>query len=154
MQYIDILKYSKIRDVKSPSIGSEHSVGIDVFIPDEFGSIVFPPKRSIMVPTGLKFNIPHGYALIFYNKSGIAAKKNLILGACVIDSDYQGEVVVNLHNIGEHPVTLSAGDPISQLLIKQVIKMNLVEEEDPSKLYTETTQRGEGGFGSTFQVKG
>lgn len=148
-----IIKYSKIREVKSPSMGTPNSAGIDVFIPNEFEKIEFLPNVSVKVPTGLKFNIPEGYALIFYNKSGIASKKNLVLGACVIDSDYQGEVIVNLHNIGTETQTLIGGDPISQLLIKKVLKMDLIET-DFTELYDKPTERGEGGFGSTFEVRG
>jgi len=147
------LNYSKVRDVASPQFGTNGSAGFDVFIPNEFKYVEFHPNESVKVPTGLKFNIPDGYVLIFFNKSGIASKKSLVLGACVIDSDYQGEVIVNLHNIGQSSVVLNAGDPIAQLIMYELPKVNL-KEVLIDNLYKEVTDRGEGGFGSTFEVKG
>jgi dUTP pyrophosphatase len=150
-----IISYSKVRDVKDPAFGTTGSAGFDVFVPRDLGdnSITIYPKKSVKIPTGLHFNIPDGYALIFFNKSGIASKKSLVLGACVIDSDYQGEVIVNLHNIGEDMQVLFPDDPISQLILLET--PNVVLEQTPmSELYQQTTSRGAGGFGSTFQTKG
>jgi len=148
------LNYSKVRDVKSPQFGTDGSAGFDVFIPYEFKQTLFDKNKSVKVPTGLKFNIPDGYVLIFFNKSGIASKKSLVLGACVIDSDYQGEVIVNLHNIGEEEfVVLNGGDPIAQLIMYELPKVHL-NEVSVDNLYKEVTNRGEGGFGSTFKVEG
>ncbi len=147
------LSYSKIRDVKSPQFGTSGSAGFDVFIPNDVDKILFNPNESVKVPTGLKFNIPKNHVLIFFNKSGIASKKSLVLGACVIDSDYQGEVIVNLHNIGKEETTLSGGDPIAQLIMYELPSVHL-KEVSVDILYDETSNRGEGGFGSTFEVKG
>lgn len=147
------LCYSKIRDVKSPQFGTDGSAGFDVFIPNEIEEVVFHPNQSVKVPTGLKFNIPKNHVLIFFNKSGIASKKSLVLGACVIDSDYQGEVIVNLHNIGTEVVSLLGGDPIAQLIMYELPKVRLTELNIES-LYSSVTDRGDGGFGSTFEVKG
>ena len=54
------------------------------------------PGQSMILGTGLKFGVPHGYMIQVMNRSGNAAKKQLMVGACVVDSGYDGEVFVNL----------------------------------------------------------
>ena len=73
------------------------------------------PGESKILPTGLKFGVPHGYMIQIMNRSGNAAKKQLMVGACVVDSGYDGEVFVNLHNIGKEAQTVSAGDKIATM---------------------------------------
>ena len=95
------MNYCKIREVKSPNRGSSQSAGIDIFIPTDIqhevkteGVIkewIIRPGHSAVIPAGLIFDVPEGHALIAMNKSGVAVKKNLVIGACVIDEDYQGE---------------------------------------------------------------
>ena len=65
-----------------------------------------PPKESRLIPTGIKVEIPYGHMLEIKNKSGIAHKRQLMVGACVVDPGYNGEVYVNLHNIGAEISTL------------------------------------------------
>lgn len=77
------LKFSKVREVKSPSVGSSGSAGIDFFIPEDFDSKTMNIGDSILIPAGIKLNIPENSALIAFNKSGIATKKGLSVGACV-----------------------------------------------------------------------
>ena len=84
------------------------------------------------------------------NKSGIALKKNLQVGACVIDEDYQGEVHIHLTNIGTQPCSIEGGDKIVQCLLMP-INYDVVElATDEDDMWNgEETERGEGGFGST-----
>ena len=118
------MKISKIRDVKTPVRGTPLSAGLDFFVPNDFpGTHYLIPGDAINIPSGIKVKVPHGYALVFMNKSGVAVKKGLQIGACVVDEDYQGEVI---------PVDYAGVD--------------VVPEED---LFEEETERGEGGFGST-----
>ena len=111
------LKFSKIRDVKSPLYSTVGSAGIDIFMPDDSKKIKIEPGQTALIPSGLKFNIPSNYVLVAFNRSSIASKKMLIVGACVIDSDYQGEVFVNLSNIGNYYQELNPGDKLIQLIL-------------------------------------
>ena len=61
------------------------------------------------------------------NKSGIASKKRLVTGACVVDEGYTGEIFVNLHNIGEHPQFIESGDKIAQGVFVRIEKPILLE---------------------------
>ena len=108
------------------------------------------PNESILIHGGIKVKIPTGYALIFFNKSGVAAKRSLVLGSCVVDQDYQGELIYNLHNIGTDPQRLYAGDKIVQGILLPVSHASVHEVSSEEELYGGvTTERGGGGFGSS-----
>ena len=92
--------------------------------------------------------MPDGYALIAMNKSGVSLKKNLMVGACVVDSDYQGEIHLHLINTGNQAVEISAGDKLVQFLLIPV-DHGSVEIVDEAELFEKETLRGAGGFGST-----
>jgi dUTP pyrophosphatase len=85
------------------------------------------------------------------NRSSVAAKRQLLVGACVIDSGYEGEVFVNLHNIGSESQTLHPGDKIAQLVMTPVVHFRPSETtEDTLYTYPMTiSNRGEGALGST-----
>ena len=104
-----------------------------------------------MIPSGLKFNIPDGYAVIAFNKSGIAAKRGLLVGSQVCDQNYQGEVHINLHNASKRKQTIKAGDKIVQFLVLPINYCELEESGSVEELYKDigNSDRGEGGFGST-----
>ena len=105
------------------------------------------PFGSSVIPTGLKIEVPEGYMLEIKNKSGIASKRGLIVGACVVDRGYTGEIFVNLHNVTHRNQTLHDGDKIAQaVFVKVETDVLLVESED---IYDMTTSRGEGSLGST-----
>ena len=109
------MKISKVREVKTPTRGTEKSAGIDFYMPNGFSETI-EPGQSCLVPSGIKANIPTGYALIAFNKSGVAVKKNLYVGACVVDEDYQGEIHINLTNVGTKTTTIESGEKIIQLV--------------------------------------
>ena len=86
------------------------------------------------------------------NKSGVAYKKRLIVGACVVDSGYEGEVFVNLHNIGTEPQTIEPGDKVAQAVVVPVVHARFVASETPDiyEWYPITiSDRGKGSLGST-----
>lgn len=144
------MKFLKIRDVKSPNRGTSKSAGIDFFIPNDFEEVVLEPGQSTLIPSGLKVNIPENLAFIAFNKSGVATKKHLIVGACVIDEDYQGEVHLHLINVGDEPIAVSPGEKILQCILMPIVyePVEMVETED--ELWEgKVTERGTGGFGST-----
>lgn len=159
------MKYSKIRNVKSPSRGTQQSAGIDFFVPNDWNDgkpLTLRPGERVLIPSGIKVNVPTGHALIAFNKSGVASKKGLIVGACVVDEDYQGEIHINVintcqlkHNwddtvwtgdLGQ--VTIEPGEKLVQFILLPVLYAN-PEETEIENLYSEISERGEGGFGST-----
>jgi len=147
------MKFTKIRDVKSPTRANTTDAGIDFFIPNDKsilqnGMIKLKPQESCLIPSGIKVNVPEGFALVAFNKSGVAVNKKLQVGACVVDCGYQGEVHINLTNIGLIDQTLYPGDKIIQLVL---LKLGdpIVEEVEEKELYPKVSSRGEGGFGSS-----
>ena len=82
------------------------------------------------------------------NKSGIASKKGLIVGACIIDSDYQGEMHLNLWNVSNKAVVLDAGTKLVQMILVPIL-LPLLQEVVEEELFVNETERGTGGFGST-----
>ena len=94
------MKICKVRNVKTPQRGTEESAGIDFFVPDDYPTNLcsIQPGERFFIPSGFKANVPTGYALIAFNKSGVALNKGLMVGASVVDSDYQGEIHLHLVN--------------------------------------------------------
>ena len=86
------------------------------------------------------------------NRSGNAAKKKLMVGACVVDSGYDGEVFVNLHNIGKKVQIINVGDKIAQAVVIPVVPVRFLETQNDN-LYDwapiTISGRGDGALGST-----
>jgi dUTP pyrophosphatase len=81
------------------------------------------------------------------NKSGIASKRGLLVGACVVDRGYTGEIFVNLHNVTHRNQTIHSGEKIAQaVFVKIETNIKLVESDN---IYDADTSRGEGALGST-----
>ena len=142
------MRLSKVRDVKTPTRANHTDAGIDFFIPNTEQPMCLSPGHSCVIPSGIKVDVPEGYALIAFNKSGIAVKKSLHVGACVVDHGYQGEVHINLTNVGTENITLEPGDKIVQFVLLP-LGSHAVELVDEDKLYTSVSSRGEGKFGSS-----
>ena len=140
--------YAKVKDVKSPVRGTSLSAGVDFFVPNDFNPQTIEPGESIFVPSGIKVKIPNNYALIAFNKSGVSLKKNLDIGACVVDSDYQGEIHLHLFNVGNVPTTIMPGEKLVQFLLMP-IDLSTPHEVSVEDLYRSASERGTGGFGST-----
>ncbi len=105
------------------------------------------PFERMLIPTGLAFQIPDGYAGFVLPRSGMAIKKGLSLvnSPGLIDSNYRGEIKAIVINLDpKNPIEIHAGDRIAQLVIMKVesVRFNQVDELDDSC-------RGEGGFGSS-----
>jgi len=144
------MKILRIRDVKMPVRGTEGSAGIDLFVPNDQESIILNPGESAFIPAGIKARVPHGYALVAMNKSGIAAKKSLMVGACVIDEDYTGEIHIDLKNVGIESQAIHPGDKITQVLCLPVNYVAVEEASSEDEMFGDlVTERGSGGFGST-----
>jgi len=160
------MKFLKVRKVKSPVRGTSKSAGIDFFIPDEWNEgnpYHLPPGGRILVPSGIKVNVIEGHALIAFNKSGIATKKGIVVGAEVVDEDYQGEIHLHIINTNQpletfgddayaiNPgyVEIVPGEKLMQFILLPVNYSVPEEVETVEDLYDGITERGEGGFGST-----
>jgi len=109
-------------------------------------NVTILPAEWQLVGTGVVAAIPVGFAGFVHSRSGLAALHGVsVLNAPgVIDSDYRGEIKVNLHNAGMFPVEIKKGHRIAQLIIQRVERPTLV----PAKTLN-TTARGDGGHGST-----
>jgi dUTP pyrophosphatase len=152
------LEFYKLRDVKSPQYGTSKAAGLDFFVPNDSKSFYLGPGESTLIPSGLKLkadffgNNPSSsdnFALVGFNKSGVAIKKNIVIGACVVDSDYAGELFYHVYNYSNNKsVAIEPGEKIVQFVIVPVFNPELKEVlENPWD--NEHTERGEGMAGST-----
>jgi len=173
-----ILRYAKTRDVKDPVRGHSTDAGIDFFVPNlckefvndlrkvneeinknteilESGEMTLRHGCGILIPSGIITEINFGTMGIFLNKSGVASKKHMLIGAQVIDTFYSGEVHINLHNVGIDEVVIKPGDKVVQF-VKIPIMTPIPKEYPKEELYKEMKEkeyRDEGGFGSTDKKK-
>lgn len=143
-----MLKFTKVRNVKSPIRAHRTDAGIDFFVPDDYELIQLKPNEDTLIDSGIKVIVPEGYALIFKEKSGVAVNKKLTVGAAVVDSDYRGVVHFHLFNNGTDLVSIKPGDKIIQGLVVPV-SLCEVEEVSNEEYNKNDTERGSGGFGST-----
>lgn len=129
-----------------PSYGSEFSAGADLYAVLDKSKIEIPPHETVLVHTGLAFEIPEGYVGLVYARSSLGTKRGLAPAnkVGVIDSDYRGEVMVSLHNHSNILQEIDNGERIAQIVIAPFLKVEYEEAEELSD-----TVRGEGGFGST-----
>lgn len=129
-----------------PAYGTPGSAGLDLrACIDE--AITIQPGETVLIPTGLAIHIGDpGYAAMILPRSGMGHKNGIVLGNLVglIDSDYQGQLMVSTWNRGQNAFTLNPMERLAQLIIVPVLQVgfNIVEEFGES-------ERGEGGFGST-----
>ena len=142
------MKFSVIRDVKTPQRANSTDAGIDFFVPNDYGGTILGPSASALVPAGVKADVPEGYALVAFNKSGVATKKRLQVGACVVDCGYQGEIHSHIYNTGQEAVEIEAGDKLVQFLLLPLGSPE-VEIVPESELFDTESTRGSGGFGSS-----
>tara|TARA_Y100000310_G_C20475882_1_gene712381 strand:- start:255 stop:722 length:468 start_codon:yes stop_codon:yes gene_type:complete len=153
------LKFYRTREgAKLPVRAHPTDAGMDLFycpnerfkLYEDTNDFWMPSGESRVVPTGLKVEVPPGYMLEIKNKSGIASRKQLVVGACVVDSGYDGEIYVNLHNIGTATQVLEPGQKVAQAVLIPVVHCG-VEEVFEDALNQES-KRGDSGFGSTGEV--
>lgn len=146
---IKVQVYNKSKNAL-PNYATVSSAGIDLCAVVEKNAkyIVYPGIR-VMIKTGLHVAIPEGYELQIRPRSGLAAKHGITVVNTpgTIDADYRGEIGVILINHGEEAVSFANGDRICQAVLNKVeqLEWDIVDklEDLPS------TERGQGGFGST-----
>ena len=128
-----------------PTYGSEFSAGADLYA-CEGGDITIAPGETRLVRTGISMAIPQGFVGLIYARSGLASKRGLAPAnkVGVIDSDYRGEIMVALYNHSSEAQTVCDGERIAQMVFTAYMGANFLEVDE-----LDSTQRGEGGFGST-----
>ncbi len=140
--YPDLEFTLRTENAYPPIRGTEGSSGLDVFSPID---VTVPARKDTLIPLDITFDIPFGWDLSVYNKSGVATKKKLIKGAELIDSDYLGNCHIHFFNLSDTDIEIKKGDKIAQLVMREVWMGQLKQVDE----ITKKTERGEGGFGST-----
>ena len=105
---------------------------------------ILPAKGSVIIPTGLFIALPEGYEATIRSRSGLAFKYDIVAFHGLIDADYRGEIMVKLFNFSDNDFLINPGERIAQLKIASYEKVELIEVKE-----LVSTERGDGGFGST-----
>ena len=128
-----------------PSHATQGAAGLDLRA-DVDREVAIPPLGRAQIPTGLAIEIPPGYEGQIRSRSGLAAAHGVVClnGPGTVDSDYRGEVLVLLVNLGSEPFRVRRADRIAQLVICRVESVEVVEASELT-----VTPRGDGGLGST-----
>ena len=129
-----------------PAYATPGSAGLDLRACID-APITIEAGATVLIPTGLAIHVGDpGYAAMILPRSGMGHKNGIVLGNLVglIDSDYQGQLMVSTWNRGQKPFTLEPMERLAQLIIVPVLQVgfNVVDTFDES-------ERGAGGFGST-----
>lgn len=130
-----------------PTRGTKQSAGLDLYVPSDCPKIIITPNKTAIIDTGLVMDIPEGYWLGIYARSGMSFNKNLVPVNCVgvIDSDYTDTIKIGLHNIGTEAQSINPNDRIVQCVLHRVYDVEIEEVFDEIKQKTDRI----GGFGST-----
>ena len=124
---------------------TEGAAGMDLASAAD-GPIAIGPGERIGVPTGWSMELPPGFEAQVRPRSGLSLRHGVTVvnAPGTIDSDYRGEVVVLLVNLGQQPHTIAPGDRVAQIIIAPVVRATVEETVELSP-----TERGAGGFGHT-----
>lgn len=141
-----ILKIKRLDNNKIlPEYKTEGAAGMDLSAAIE-EPITLKPLERILVPTGLKIELEHGYEAQIRPRSGISIKHGITLINCIgtVDEDYRGELCIPIVNLSNEEYTIKPQERIAQMVIARV-------EQAKIEVVTELsdTTRGTGGFGST-----
>ena len=127
-----------------PAYATDGSAGLDLRAMVE-APLTLNPGDTELLPTGLSIHIGDaGYAGMILPRSGLGHKHGIVLGNLVglIDSDYQGQLMVSCWNRGNSAFTIEPGERIAQLVIVPVMQVSLTQVDE-----FDDSARGEGGFG-------
>ncbi len=135
------------RDFPLPQYATPGSAGLDLRAMSE-QALTLEPGQTVLIPTGLAIHIADpGLAALVLPRSGLGHKHGIVLGNLVglIDSDYQGELMVSCWNRGQSAFEIAVGERIAQLVLVPVVqaRFDVVEAFDEAR----PSQRGAGGFG-------
>jgi len=126
-----------------PEQMSEGAAGFDLKAAD--GGMILQPGETVLVSAGIKIQVPKGYEAQIRPRSGLALKHGITVlnSPGTIDNDYRGEIGIILHNSSEDLFEIEKYDRIAQMVINKIEQPIIVVG------IIDTTNRGEGGFGST-----
>ena len=130
-----------------PSYGTSGSAGLDLRACIEQPITLEPNSKSVLISSGLSIYIEDpNFAGMIYPRSGLGHKQGLVLGNLtgVIDSDYQGPLMMSVWNHSQESITINPGDRIAQYVVLPVQRVEFTIVDD-----FEETDRGNGGFGHT-----
>ncbi|WP_275115360.1 dUTP diphosphatase [Thiomicrorhabdus sediminis] len=134
-------------EIEMPHYGTPGSAGLDLrACIDE--AMTIEPGQTVLIPTGMAIHLDDpGLAAMLLPRSGLGHKHGMVLGNLVglIDSDYQGPLMVSMWNRGSAAYTVEIGERIAQMVIVPVLQPVFTEVSE----FGEATQRGQSGFGST-----
>jgi dUTP pyrophosphatase len=134
------------REFPLPAYATAGSAGLDLRACID-QDLLLEAGKAELIPTGLAIHVQDpGLAAVILPRSGLGHKHGIVLGNLVglIDSDYQGQLLVSCWNRGREPFTIRPGERIAQLVVVPVVQVELEVVEDFS-----TSERGAGGFGSS-----
>ena len=142
--HIDVRILDSRLETQMPAYATPGSAGLDLRACVQ-APLVLQPGGCELIPAGLALHLADpGYAALILPRSGLGHRHGIVLGNLVglIDSDYQGELLVSCWNRGHAPFTIAVGERIAQLVIVPVVRAEfaIVPEFTPSA-------RGTGGFG-------
>lgn len=127
--------------VTLPSYGHEGDAACDLFSAKE---VTIAPGERVQVPVGFAAEVPPGYVMFIWDKSGLSHKHGLKTLGGVIDSGFRGEIQVGIINLGNTPYTFEKNHKVAQFVIQKIETVTIEEVAELSD-----SSRGEGGFGST-----
>ncbi|HUG04270.1 MAG TPA: dUTP diphosphatase [Steroidobacteraceae bacterium] len=134
------------RNIALPERATAGSAGLDLRACLD-SPLLLEPGQTHLVPTGIAIHLDDpGLAAVLLPRSGLGHRHGIVLGNLVglIDSDYQGQVMVSVWNRGDHPFTIEPGERIAQMIVVPVVQVEFEVVAD-----FEATQRSAGGFGSS-----
>lgn len=133
-----------------PAYATPGAAGADIRanlpLADRAGGVTLASMQRLVVPTGLRVEIPAGFEIQIRPRSGLALRHGISLPNTpgTIDSDYRGPLGVLLINLGSEAFTIAHGDRVAQLIVAPVVQAGFVDAD-----VLGDTARGHGGFGST-----
>lgn len=141
------LNIKKLNDsAKVPTYGSDYAAGLDLYSSVD---LLIPSNTRKLVSTGISIawngDDAKNYYLRIAPRSGLSVKNNIDIGAGVVDYDYRGELFVCFINNGNSDYSINKGDRIAQAILEKINRFDIIQEVNN----LESTNRGEGGFGST-----
>ncbi|MDG4812598.1 dUTP diphosphatase [Hydrogenovibrio sp. 3SP14C1] len=134
-------------EIEMPHYGTKGSAGLDLRACIET-DMVIEPGQTVLIPTGMAIHLDDpGLAAMLLPRSGLGHKHGIVLGNLVglIDSDYQGPLMVSCWNRSEQAYKVAVGERIAQMVIVPVLQPVFTQVEE----FGDATERGEGGFGHT-----
>lgn len=137
------IKMQRISDIPVPSYAHKGDAGVDLYAAED---AILEPMGRVLIPTGLRLEIPYGYEGQVRPKSGLAITHGISHANAVgtIDSSYRGEIKVPLINLSDKPYKVKKGKKIGQIIFAKVEEAVFEEANQLSE-----TTRSDMGFGST-----